>query len=228
MPARRIYLEESARRLRRQLAEVLHDMRAAREAAGLSQASVARAIRVSHQLISMWERGVALPDPIQLARLGAAVGLDVSVRAYPGGSPLRDAAQLKLLRLAREVIGSAWRWRTEVPVSSDPMDRRAFDAVISRGPVRIGLEAISRLSDVQGQVRAITLKQEAARFARVVMVLASTRHNRAALRQAEPTLRPAFPLGQRAILAALRAGEEPSANGVLLVQGRHSGRPMSQ
>lgn len=228
MPARRNYLDESARRVRRHLAEVLGDMRAAREGSGLTQASVGRALRVSHQLISMWERGVAMPDPIQLARHGAAVGLDVSLRAYPGGSPLRDAAQLKLLRLAREAIGSAWRWRTEVPVSSDPLDRRAFDAVIGRGSVRIGLEAISRLTDVQSQVRAITLKQEAAHIGRVVIVLAGTRHNRAALRQAEPTLRPAFPLGQRAILAALRAGEEPSANGVLLVQGSHSGRPISQ
>ena len=217
MPARRNLVEESTRRAQRQVAEVIRELRTARENAALTQAAVAQAARVSRQLISVWERGKVVPDPIQLARWGAVVGLDVVVRAYPGGSPLRDAAQLKLIRRLRQSVGEGWTWRTEVPVSGDQVDRRAFDAVISRGEVRVGVEAISRLVDAQAQVRAISLKQEAAGLECVVIVLADTRHNRVALRDAEPTLRPAFPLDSRAVLGALRAGEMPRANGVVLV-----------
>ncbi len=102
-------------------------------------------------------------------------------------------------------------------MSSAPLDRRAIDAVISRGSIRIGLEVITRLADAQAQVRAATLKQETARLDRMILVLAKTRHNRAALRAATPTLQPAFPVRARALLWALRAGHLPVGNGVLLV-----------
>ena len=216
MSARRNLVEETARRAQRQLTDIVRDLRIARENACLSQGSVADAIRVSHQLISVWERGLVIPDSIQLARWGAVVGLDVVVRAYPGGSPLRDAAQLKLIRRLRQSVGEGWTWRTEVPVSGDQLDRRAFDVVLNRGEIRVGVEAISRLVDAQSQVRTISLKQETAGLECVIIVLADTRHNRAALRDAEPTLRPAFPLDSRAVLGALRAGEMPPANGVVL------------
>jgi hypothetical protein len=157
-----------------------------------------------------------MPDPVRLAAWGAVVGFDVSLRAYPAGSPMRDAAQLRLIQRARASIGQGWTWRTEVPVTADPSDRRAFDAVLSNAAGRIGLEAITRLTDAQAQIRAVILKQEAARLDRMVLVLAYTRHNRAALIDAAPTLLPAFPIGVRQTMRALRAGHLPSANGVIL------------
>lgn len=131
---------------------------------------------------------------IQLARMGAAVGLDVPARTHPGGSPLRDAAQLRLLARFRATIGDAWTWRSEVPVAAGPDDRRAIDAVLLNGPRRVGIEALTRLTDAQGQVRAILLKQEAAALSCMLLVLADTRHNRHMLRDADPTLRPSFPV----------------------------------
>jgi hypothetical protein len=154
---------------------------------------------------------------VHLARWGGAVGLDVSIRTFAAGSPLRDAGQLRVLQRARESIGEQWTWRTEVPVSSDPHDRRAFDAVISRGRIRIGLEVITRLTDAQALARATLLKQEAAGLDRMVLILAKTRSNRAVFASASPTLQPSFPLSRRAILADLRAGRLPPANGIFLV-----------
>jgi hypothetical protein len=154
---------------------------------------------------------------MQLARWGAVVGLDVTLRAYAGGSPLRDAGQLRILLRARATIGEEWGWQTEVPVSANPLDRRAFDAVLRRGEIRIGLEVISRLTDAQGQARAAMLKQRAAGLDGMVLVIARTRHNRAAFQQASATLVPAFPLDSRKLALALRAGRMPGANGVLLV-----------
>jgi hypothetical protein len=155
---------------------------------------------------------------LSLARWGAAVGLDVPLRGYPGPSPMRDAAQLRIISRARRVIGGRWTWATEVPVSSDPRDRRAVDAVLSHDGVHIGLEVISRLTDAQAQVRAALLKQAAAGLDHMVLVLADTRHNRRAVATAaDPTLRPAFPLDSRATLGSLRRDRLPRANGVVLV-----------
>jgi transcriptional regulator with XRE-family HTH domain len=217
MPKREYRVDEASRRARRQLGELLRDLRAARRAAGLSQAAVAAALGNSRQLMTEWERALRIPNPIELVCWGAALGLEVSLRAYPAGSPLRDAGQLRLLARARAAIGEGWAWRTEVPVSADPHDRRAFDAVLSSSVGSIGLEAITRLTDAQAQVRAVTLKQEAAGLERMVLVLAETRYNRGAVADAAPTLLGAFPASSREVLRALREGRTPSANGIVLV-----------
>jgi hypothetical protein len=102
-------------------------------------------------------------------------------------------------------------------VTTDPQERRAFDAVLVGQPGRVGLEAITRLVDAQAQVRGATLKQESGHLERMVLVLADTRLNRAAVRQSAPTLAPAFPMSTRAVLRALRRGALPAENGILLV-----------
>ncbi len=217
MPVRVNPVDEAERRARHQLAALTRDLRAARLAAGLSQASVAGVIGRSRARLAEWELGRARPDLLSLARWSAAVGLDVPFRGYPGPSPLRDAAQLRILARARDRIGNGWTWRTEMPVSTDPLDRRAVDAVVIGAGGRIGLEIISRLTDAQAQVRAAVLKQGSATLDRMLLVLADSRHNRRALLEGTATIRPAFPLGSRALLTDLRAGRLPASNGVLLV-----------
>ena len=69
----------------------------------------------------------------------------------------------------------------------------------------------------QAQVRAAILKQEAAGLERLVLVLAQTRHNRAAVRDAAPTILGPFPATPRVVMRALRDGELPTANGIVLV-----------
>ena len=79
MATRRTAIDEAGRQGRRHLDEVLRDLRDARLAAGLSQREVARALRVSRQQVTRWERGASAKYLVQLARWGATVGLDVSV-----------------------------------------------------------------------------------------------------------------------------------------------------
>ena len=52
---------------------------------------------------------------------------------------------------------------------------------------------------------------------RIVLLLADTRHNRRVLREHREALRSTFPLDTRAVMAALRAGELPSANGIVVL-----------
>ncbi len=217
MAARTNRVDEAGRRASWQLAGLVRELRAARVSAGLSQATVARAVGCSRELVKAWESGRSSPSVTRLARWACAVGLDVPLRTYPGGSPLRDAGQLRALGRARATIGGEWAWRAEVPVSSDPLDRRAVDAVLELDEVRVGVEVVSRLGDAQAEVRRAILKQEVAQLDRLLLVLPDTRHNRRAVMEGAATLRSAFPLASRAVLAALRAGRLPGANGVLLV-----------
>jgi transcriptional regulator with XRE-family HTH domain len=217
MPIRRNPIDEAARRARQQVEQVVNDARNLRLSGGLSQASMGAFLGCSRQLIGAIE-GDQLEDIgcIQLARLAAAVGLDVTIRAYPAGSPLRDAEHVRLLERFRALLGNAWTWQTESPVSTDPRDRRAIDALLLRHEHRVGVEGITRLVDAQGQTRSILLKQAAAGLDRMVLVLADTRHNRNALVEGAPTLQPAFPLPQRALMRELTAGRLPPANGIVL------------
>jgi len=215
VPIRWDAVAEATRRSERRLAEVVRDLVDARRRAGLSQAAVAGAIDTSRSLVAAWEAGRIVPNAVQLARWGSAVGLDVSLRAFPGGPPLRDAGQLRLLTRFRGLIGDSWAWRAEVPVGVDPSDRRAIDAVIVRAGRRVGIEAITRLVDAQGQVRPILLKQEGSGIEVFVLALSDSRLNREAVVVGAPTLGPAFPCSPRTCLAALRRGEPPPANGIV-------------
>ncbi len=209
--------EDAARRARAHVTALINELRDARLRAGLSQRSVARPLGVSRALIGAWEARTLTPGAIQLYRWGAVVGLDVSIRAFPGGSPLRDAGQLRLLERFRRMVAAAWICRTEVPVSNDPRDRRAFDMVMARGARRVAVEVITRLVDAQGQIRPIELKAQAAGVDRVVLVLIDSKRSRAAVEAGRPTIEPAFPCPARVALSALRAGELPPSNAIVYV-----------
>lgn len=152
-------IDAAGRRARGQVDRVLDDVRRARLSRGISMARAAEALGCSRQLISLVEhRRLRTVDPTFLARYCAAVGLDLSVRAHPGGSPLRDAGQVRLLARLHDLIGDTWTWRTEVPIGADAADRRAIDAVLTHRRDRVGIEAVSRIGDAQAEARLITLE----------------------------------------------------------------------
>jgi len=165
--------------------------------------------------MSRTERGTRSATIDELAAMAAVVGLDLVVRLYPGPDPVRDHAHVRLLaRLQAELPGL--KWLTEVPLPV-PGDQRAIDAVVHLGSRRVGFELETRLVDAQSLVRRLMLKQRDAGIARMIVVLADTRANRAALAAGGETLRPAFPLARHQVIASLRAGRVPDANGIVLV-----------
>ena len=202
------------RQLQAQLGQELRDARMAR---GLRGADVARVANSSTSHVSRLETGVlANVSLADLARHGATVGLRLHARFYPAGGGLHDAAQLDLLRRLRTRIGGRWSWQLEAPLNI-PGDMRAFDAILRNGEATIAVEAITRLRDAQAQLRAAALKQRDGQVARLVVVLLGTNHNRAALASAADVLATTFPLGTRAILAALTRGRDPGDNGIVLL-----------
>jgi transcriptional regulator with XRE-family HTH domain len=194
------------------------ELRQARRAHGLSQIAVARAVGVPQTRISRLERALAPRATFaELSSVATLVGLRLVVRCYPIGSPLRDAGQVALLEELQARLADNLRWRTEVPV---PLlgDLRAVDAVISGAGPTILVEAWTRLSDLQAQTRAAQLKRRDFGGGRLLLLVADTHGNRAAVASASRSLAADFPLGSRAVLSALGAGRDPGADGIVLMR----------
>lgn len=187
--------------------------------AGVSLATVARATGISASALSRIERGAATSVSLDhLARIGAVVGLDVRVRAYPAGDPVRDAAQIRLLERCRARLAPALTFRTEVPLPIEG-DLRAWDAWIagfesglSEG---LAVEAETRLSDFQAQSRRLVLKMRDGGVGAVLLVVADTRTNRAVLRATAASLRELFPIPARHALGALASGRHPGGSALV-------------
>lgn len=197
--------------------ETGREIRESRVTAGLSLAAAGRAVRMSRSQFGRIERA-ELPNVTvdQLCRACAAVGLKFAGRAYPDGDPLRDAAQLALIARFRALLPATLRQRVEVPL---PIvgDRRAWDLVLFVDPDCVAVEAESRLRDVQALERRIALKQRDGGIDRLVLLINDTPSNRATLRLHGADLRAMFPMAGREVLAALRGGMTPAANGLVVL-----------
>ena len=193
------------------------ELREARLSAALTQREVGRVIDLSPAEISRIERGRSPQVPYRtLVLVAGALGLDLPLRAFPNGDPVRDAGQLALLARFRAMIGDGYRHRTEVPLGI-PGDRRAWDEVIDGPGWSLPVEAETRLRDTQALRRRLALKCQDAHVDRLILVVADTRHNRHVLRLASADFAEAFPIRARDALAALRRGERPASSAVLLV-----------
>lgn len=216
MPARERAADRGARIARRAVRELGEELRRARIAAGLSQASVGRALGVSRTTVGRLEVGVANSvSLILLSRALAVVGMELSVRAYPKGSPLRDRPHAQLLDRLRVKLHPTLRWRTEVPFPNAG-DLRAWDAVIGGVRWRVGVEAETRPRDGQELERRLATKRRDGGMDGLILLLSDTRSNRAFLLD-RVSFRDAYPSPAREALAALAAGQMPPGDAIILL-----------
>ena len=186
--------------------------------AGLAQAAVARAAHISQMELSRIERGLSRRVPAEtLFRVAAALGHRMSMKAYPDGPPLRDAAHGALLAQLRARTSPSLRWRYEVPVTDEPTDRRAWDAEITGTGFAVRVEAELKLHDVQALERRLSLKLRDASAATVVLLLRGSAGNRRLLGDAASSLTELFPIRTRWTLAALREGRDPGTNTTVIL-----------
>lgn len=217
MPTRVTPRQAAAERAAASLSYVGRELRAARRAAGLSQQAVARAAGVSRSKVSRVELGLdpdlSLADGIALL---AAVGLDLSIKTYVRGNPVRDASSTALLERFHARLHTSLGWQTEVPFPI-PGDRRAWDAVVTGQDWRIGVEAETHPDDRQALERKIALKARDGGATGVVLLLARTIANREFVQLHEEALRRRFPVTQREAMAALKAGRCPPGDALVLL-----------
>jgi transcriptional regulator with XRE-family HTH domain len=202
---------------RRALNAIGDELREARLVAELPQRRVGEIVGISAAEVSRIELGQSPHVPYEtLVVIAAAVGLDLPLRAFPNGDPVRDAAQLALLARLWARLPPGTRHRTEVPIGIG-RDQRSWDAVVEGPGWILPVEAEARLRDVQSLLRRLALKQRDAGVDRVLLLVADTRHNRSVLRFAEAEFTMAFPERGRDSLRALDAGEQPAGSAVVLL-----------
>ena len=170
---------------------------------------------LSRSALERLETGARRSTIQELASIGTVVGLDVRLRAYPAGDPVRDAGQLRLLERLRSRLHQQLGWLTEVPLPVDG-DRRAWDAVIRGDGWSIGVEAETVLDDLQAVERRITLKQRDGGVDRVIVLVADTRRNRTAL-AAAPHAFAGFSRDARTVLRAVADGRDPGCSAIVVL-----------
>lgn len=182
------------------------------QAAGMSPSTAGRIERGTHHAVTHE----------QLVLLGSAVGLDVRTRMYPGPDALRDAGQGTTIAAFHGRLHPSLDFSTEWGLPGFG-DQRAWDGMI-RGLIGtpddvIGLpvEFETRFVDEQAQTRRIMLKLRDSGLPHVILVVAGTNRNRAALQVASPGLRDRFPLGTREVMRALAEGRYPGGSGLVVL-----------
>ncbi|HET7029072.1 MAG TPA: helix-turn-helix transcriptional regulator [Candidatus Limnocylindrales bacterium] len=212
--------ERPGDRGRRRTQDAVHrlagDFAAARRTCGLSLREIGAATHTSHQQIHRFERGqLTHVDPGDLGAWCGVVGLDLAIRAFPAGDPVRDRAQLALLERFRAVLHPSLSWATEVPLPV-AADLRAWDAVTGTGRWRAYIDAEMVLRDLQALDRRLTLKARDGAADLVILVVADTTRNRSVLRGA-PSAFGQFSRRSRPVLAALRRGQRPPGHALLML-----------
>lgn len=218
MPSRANAADRGRERGRRLAELVRRELRDARIDRGLSQAAVGRPVGLSASEVSRIERGHVALDLERAAALLAIVGLDLAVRAYPGGNPLRDAGHATVIDRLRRRLHSTIRLRTEVSIRVDQL--RAWDFVLDGrigGRWSLPGEAETHPSDLQALERRLALKQQDAAEEALLLLLPDTRHNREIVRAARNALAARFPVPATRALAALAEGRHPGGSTLVLL-----------
>lgn len=187
---------------------------------GLSLVEVCAAVGVSAATGSRLERGIAEHVSIDLvARLCAVVGLDLSVKTYPGGEPIRDVAHLELLRDLRTRLHVSLDWATEVPLPNAG-DPRAWDGLIQGSGWRYGVEAETAPNDGQATLRRLSLKLRDGQADGVLLLVRNTNQARTFLREIESVVGSMFPVTGHRALELLAVGEDPGGSSIVMLPRR--------
>jgi transcriptional regulator with XRE-family HTH domain len=196
---------------------VLRELRNGRLDRNLSGETVANAVGLSGAHYSRLERGLVRGLTLeQASMLLAAVGLELAVRVYAAGQPIRDTAHAALIGRFRELLHRSLRALTEVPFPA-PGDKRAWDVVVSAATWRHAYEAETRPRDLQALERRIALKTRDGGVDAVSLLLLDSRHNRDFVRAHRASLEQRFPVPGRRALELLRAGADPGSGSVILL-----------
>ena len=217
MPAHEQRADRAHRYARRGLVALGEEFRETRLRRSMSLRELSATSDISPAELSRIERGVALHVAYEtLALIGACLGLDVPIRAFPNGLGPRDAGQLALMARLRATVPASVRVRSEVTLGI-PGDLRAWDAVLDGRGWSRPAELESRIRDIQALQRRIRIKCRDAGVSDVLLIVAGSRYNRHVNGGAADDLADMFPVRSREALAALRSGMPPNGSAIVVL-----------
>lgn len=222
MSTRERAASRGSRIAREDLARIGAEFRNARVGADLSLVAVGRAVGLSKSHLARIERAQVLNIGMQhLVRIGAVLGLDVRIRAYPGGDPLRDAGHVRLGGRFRGRLHPGIRVRSE-RLLPNIADARAWDQWLDGWPAGrnhdgLAAELETRITDYQALMRRLNRKVRDGGVSSVLLIMADTPSNRRAIAAAGTQAAADFPISARSALASLAAGERPAGSALIFI-----------
>jgi transcriptional regulator with XRE-family HTH domain len=216
MPKRQRLLSIGQRRGERLVRELAEAVREARIGLGLSLVRVGELVGASRSKLWRLENGKTTKlDLVAAAQLCQVLGLDLSLKTYPTGAPVRDAGHIRVMdRMAHETPKIRWSREHTLPIVGD---LRAWDMFARVEDVSIGVTAETKFRDEQSLLRRERTKMRDSGVERMILLLSDTRANRAVLAEIRESLREEFPLDTREVLTALRGGRDPGASGIVVL-----------
>jgi transcriptional regulator with XRE-family HTH domain len=215
-------IDRGTRQGERWLRLLAGEFRTARLTSGLSQAQVAKAVRISKSAYGRIERGeLKTLSFVVAARIAVVLALDLFVALYPGRRGLRDEPQARLIKLVVESIGPPLKYRTDMPLprNGDAPEFRAWDLVATGHGERTTYGFESRLYDAQAQTRRHNLKRRDDPADHFVLVVADTHRNRRIMNEFPELFADLPRIPTADFLNTLKAGRHPPT-GFLLLRAR--------
>lgn len=196
---------------------LVSDLRTARESRGVSQRAIAAQLEWSQSEVNRLEQfGFAAVSIPRLSEMAAVLGLELSARVHPVGDPIRDKGHQALIGRLTGLIARPYLVSREVPLPL-PGDTRSWDVLLRLDGLIVGVDAETRIRDVQDLVRRIRQRERDGGAGELLLVLSDTAHNRALGDQLRDALGQRFLTPPRVLLSALRAGRPIPGSGVILL-----------
>ena len=193
------------------------ELATARISAGVSQATLARQLGINQSEVSRILGGKRNPTFIRLSELASLLGLQPALRLFRVTESLRDAGQQKLIARFRSVLSKAWHVAVEAPFPTLG-DLRSWDLLLRLGSsFRVGVEAETRVRDIQELVRRIRQRELHGGVDVILIVLSDTAHNRALADDLRDALGDRYCATQGDLMEGLRAGRPLKSSGVILL-----------
>jgi transcriptional regulator with XRE-family HTH domain len=217
MPVRETRLELGKRQGGEIVRRLLAEIKGARLEANVSQSALAKRIGWPQTRYSLFERGVRPTSVEDLCVVAAILGLRPKFELYRAEEGARDQGHSRLMARFRELLAAAWTATREAPFPTLG-DLRSWDILIRLGTVyRVGVEAETRLRDIQELVRRIRQRELHGGVDHILIVLSDSQHNRRYADELRTTLGPDYATSRGELVAALKAGQPLPGSGVLLV-----------
>lgn len=152
---------------------------------------------------------------VRLAEVASLLGLELSATLHPSGEPIRDRGHQALVGRFRGELAPTWTVKAEV-LLPPPWDRRSWDLILRLAELLVGVEAETRIRDIQALVRRIRARERDGGVDEIVVLLSDSAANRRLAPELRIALGERYVTSPRVLLAALRAGRPLPGSGVVL------------
>lgn len=200
--------------MRRVVAELIET----RRIGSTSQETLARALGRSQSDVSRLERLVEIDRVsfVEVAEIASLLGLELSAGLHLVGDALRDKGHEALISRFRAELSAVFKVLAEVPLPT-PGDRRSWDLLLRLPAQLIGVEAETRIRDMQRLVRHVHQRERDGGVDAIVLLLAATRTNRELIDELRLALGSNYSTSPRAILRSLRSAQPVPGSGVVMI-----------